>query len=374
LRKIITNNETKEVINTLLVDCNYLLKRSMSATGKSPDEYMVGRKNIGGIYQFMVTLRKYVKEFSINKVVLCWDGDNGGKMRYDIYPAYKANRTSKTWYSKTILSEAQINDLEKTRRSTLSQKIRIQQYCEELFIRQIEAEYIEADDIIAYYCTNYNKEEKIIIFTNDRDMCQLLENDNVNVFLDNKKTLINKDNYFLNFSHHYSNACLMKVVLGDTSDNIQGVSDCKEKTLMKHFPELRTQKLTYQYLMEKAQTINDSRAGSKPKLKPLLALTNLAKGIIKDFNGKMVEKGVELYKLNTRLVDLKQPMLNRNAIATIKTEAESVLSSEDRGSKNLMFLMNDDKFMSVFSGSFQSFVEPFYPVILKEKDLENKIN
>ena len=51
------------------------------------------------------------------------------------------------------------------------QKERVIQYCEELFIRQFKDEIIEADDGIAYYCSQIKEDEKVVIVTNDRDMC-----------------------------------------------------------------------------------------------------------------------------------------------------------------------------------------------------------
>ena len=52
---------------TLLVDSSYLLKRSFHG---AKDTYTNKFGHIGGLYQFMTTLRKLIKEHLINKVVL----------------------------------------------------------------------------------------------------------------------------------------------------------------------------------------------------------------------------------------------------------------------------------------------------------------
>ena len=56
--------------------------------------------------------------------------------------------------------------------SYLYQKSRIKQYLEEIFVRQVEMHDNEADDLIAYYC-KISKDEKIIIFSADKDLTQL---------------------------------------------------------------------------------------------------------------------------------------------------------------------------------------------------------
>jgi 5'-3' exonuclease len=370
LRQLLTNKPSAsgKKLKTLLVDSNFLLKRSIQATSKSQEYYTKGG-NMGGIYQFMVSLRKLVKDLKINKSVLMWDGENGGKLRYDIYRDYKANRENKTWYSMTTLSEAQIKDLERSKRSTLVQRICIQQYAEELYMRQVEVDIIEADDLIAYYCKLYHLEEDIIIFTNDRDMCQLLELDGVSIYMSNLKCLIDKNSYFLYFNHHFSNACLMKVILGDDADNIRGIHGAGEKTLLEHFPELKTEKLTYQHIVERAAQINKERVESKPKKKPLKVLTNIVNGTYYDKIKEVeVSMGEEFYILNNKLVNLDTPMLNREAVSALKDVATLPLTPEDRGSKNLLELFKRDSFLNLYKGTFVSFVEPFYPVVIQEQE------
>ena len=50
-------------------------------------------------------------------------------------------------------------------------------------------------------------------------------------------------------------------------------------------------------------------------------------------------------------------------------QLEAPLSPEDRGSKNLMKLMLEDEFLSVYGSTFSQYVEPFYTVIMNEKRL-----
>ena len=92
-----------------------------------------------------------------------------------MYPDYKIKRVNK-----------RMSD--EKRESLYTQKTRIQQYLEEVFIRQCEFKGYEADDCIAFYCLNNNKED-ITILTNDRDLTQLISS-NVNLKLLNNLNIV----------------------------------------------------------------------------------------------------------------------------------------------------------------------------------------
>jgi 5'-3' exonuclease len=369
--------------HTLLVDGNYLMKRSYDATEKDGKYHTRNGGHIGGIFAFMMSMRKLMTTTNCTKCIICWDGENGGKLRYNIYPEYKANRPGKQWHDKTILTDKQIAEMERTKKFMLPQRIRVQQYCDELFIRQIEIDEMEADDLIAYYCKEYHLEEKITIFTNDRDMCQLLSYQNVNIMLANLQKQgesglsINKNNYFMYFEHHYENACLIKTVCGDNSDNIKGIKGVKEKTLLKHFPEIKERIMDYTELLQRAEQLKDERKADKKK-GDLQAIEYMLEGrtTIKK-HGKIIDQvlGHGFYVINKQLTDLSQPMLTASAIQELRENAELPIKSDGRGSKNLIQMMNEDKFLNVYVyGGFADFVKPFYTVILTEKELEKVSN
>jgi 5'-3' exonuclease len=340
-------------LNTLLVDANYLLKRSMFG---AKHVYAKG-SHIGGIYSFLTTIRKLITENNINKVVLCWDGENSGKMRYYIYEGYKANRESKSWYNKITLTEKQIAREEKDK-SELYQRVRIQQYAEELFLRQIEVDEIEADDIIAYYCKYKEPEENVLIFTNDRDYFQLMDYINVSIYVDNLSRVIDKDIFFMFFQYHYSNSLTLKILCGDSSDNINGIEGLQEKTLLKYFPQLKERHVPATEIYAEAFKIKKERTENKKK--PLKVIENIV-------NGK------DILVRNKKLMDLKKPMMSQQAIEEYET-LYYPLSSEDRGSKNLLPMMNEDGFLDIFQSTFVNYVTPFYSVIMKEKEYYDNYN
>jgi len=336
-------------IRTLLIDGNFLLKRSFHG---SKDCYTKSFGFFGGVYGTLTMIRKLINLYQPKKIVIAWDGENGGIKRYLIDTAYKANRKNKKWSKKIELTEAQIKIEQEKDESILKNRKRIQAYAEELFIRQIEVDDIEGDDLIAQYCIDYNNKEEIFIYTNDRDFSQLLYL-NISIIFANIDEVINKVTYPTHFKHHYTNALAMKIICGDSSDNIKGISGIQEDTLLKHFPELKNETLTVRDICRKADEINKERVLNKKK--PLKALESLLNNI-------------DRLKINHKLINLSEPLLNEEAIEELN-QLEMPLSPDDRGSKNLYKMMIEDEFLTVYMGTFVDYIEPFYTVIMNEKKI-----
>lgn len=338
---------------TLLVDASYLLKRSFHGVKNGH----TSSGHIGGVYGFLTKIRKFIKDLKVNKVILVWDGENGGIHRHQLYHPYKSNRKDKTWYQPIELTQEEINrELDKDQ-SILFQRKRVQAYSEELFLRQIEVAEIEADDIIAEYCKRNHKREEIILYTNDKDFLQLLELD-IFIHLDSIGELIEAGNFFQYFKFFYKNALTMKILYGDDSDVIPGVNGLGEATLLKHFPELIDSEVKVRDICKKSVEINEQR--KKEKKKPIQALENITKNI-------------KQLKINHRLMNLNEPFLNEEALKELD-QLDLPLSDENRGTKNLYPLMVEDDFLSLYSnyGNFADYVQPFYTVVAQEKDLLKK--
>ena len=334
---------------TLLVDSSYLLKRSFHG---AKDTSTSAFGHIGGLYQFLTTLRMLIKQHMINKIVLVWDGEGGGIYRYRIDHLYKANRKTKEWHKRIEMTAAEIRREKAKDESILKQRKRVQAYAEELFLRQIEVDDIEADDLIAAYCLRYNNKEEIFLYSNDRDFAQLLDL-NITIIFPNISQPVNKTNYIMHFNHHYTNALVLKIICGDTGDNVKGVGGIGEDTLLEYFPELKFKHLSVREICKKADEMNQERV--KNKKKPLKALENLLNNI-------------ERLKTNFQLVNLREPMLNENAEKELFL-LEQPLSPEGRGHVNLLKMMNEDQFLSVYGSTFVQYVEPFYTVIMNEKQI-----
>jgi 5'-3' exonuclease len=336
-------------IRTLLVDGNYLMKRSQFGA-KNVMTNKFG--DIGILYSFYTTVRMLISKHLINKCILFFDGQNGGKLRFYISPAYKSNREDKEWHEKIELTEAEIEFEKEKKFSILKNKTRIKAYGEELFLREIECPEIEADDLIAEYCLKHNNLEELFIYSRDHDYAQLLDL-NIKIINPDFPQPIDKLNYSLFFKHHYTNALTIKIICGDDSDNVAGIDGIQEPTLLKYFPELKFKTLSVRDICKKADDLNKERVANKKK--PLKCFENLL-------------NNVDRLKLNYKLMNLRQPMLNEEAIEELK-QLELPLSPEDRGSKNLYKMMMEDEFLTIYKGTFVDYVQPFYTVIMNEKQL-----
>ena len=341
-------------IRTLLVDGSYLLKRSFHG---AKDIYTDEFGHLGGLYQFMTTTRKMIKEYMINKVIFVFDGEGSGIQRYRIDHTYKANRKTKEWHKKIEMSAAELRREKTKEESILKQRKRIQAYAEELFIRQIEVDDIEGDDLIAQYCLDHNNKEEIFLYSNDRDFAQLLDL-NITIIFPNISVPVTKTNYLMHFSHHYTNALTIKIICGDSADNISGVGGVKENTLLKHFPEIKYKPTTVREICIRADAINNERV--KNKQKPLKALTNITTNI-------------QRLLTNFKLINLREPMLNEEAHEELE-QLELPLSPEDRGSRNLYKMMIEDGFLKAYGSTYVNYVQPFYTVIMHEKQLLTEYN
>lgn len=345
---------------TLLIDGNYLLKRSFHNVSNN-------KLHDTTTYSFMVSLRKLIDAGNYHKVVVMWDGNNSGYYRYLDYPNYKANRETKSWFNKK-LDEKKLKYLNDNNQRVEAQKILIKNILENLYIRQLEIDKIEGDDLISCYCDTI-LEEKIDIFTNDRDMLQLIKNPNVSVIFSNKNskdvndkrvyTKYNQKNYQKIIPYHYKNIVLVKSLIGDTSDNIEKVPRVTIKYLMKEFPELKDQELTLDYMIEKI----------KNKKKLMVADKNL------------VNIDLEKQQLIYNLVNLNiNKYITEEIIEEVNIIKEGELSVYNkeknyfRGGNNLYALLSGTEvlrnYMSEnipFKDKYLHFITPFCKIIYHEQ-------
>lgn len=311
------NGEKREVIqNTLLVDGNALFKRSISG---AKGLYNKEGVHIGGVYQFLTTLRMLLVSEMYHRVYVFWDGNLSGKLRYDIYEPYKSNR-DKDYKNGTFIVDE----------SALYQLKLIWNYLNELCIRQLKDEIIEGDDFIAYYCLTKQKNEKITICTNDRDMSQLISDD-VRIFFIDLKEYVGKSNYSSYFRHNQENSVLLKTIAGDSSDMIKGIKGVKEPTLLTHFPELSERKVTLNEIITHAKKIQEERISAKQK--PLKAIQNIIDCVTDGV------QGTRMYEINEMLVNLKKPMMTDDGIRELELLKNGSLLPENREFKKVFKMM-----------------------------------
>jgi DNA polymerase-1 len=331
--------------NILIIDGNSLYKTGYHG---AKDEFNQKGEHIGGIYQFITMLRKFLNETLYQKVYVFWDGEYSGKLRFDIYSDYKISR-GKDYVNGTKPEED---------RDQIIERIKIQEYLEELFIRQLEHPIVEADDFIAYYCNKNKDIENITIVSGDRDLCQLI-NENVRIYLCDKKVYVNEENHNQFFKYHKSNTVLVKMISGDSSDSIKGVKGVGEPTLIKFFPDIATKKVELSEVINKCKELQDERLIEKKK--PLKSLNNIINGITDGVQGD------RLYDVNRCLIDLSAPLLTEDGKVSIDKLMSEEFCQENRSIKNAYLLMKRDGIDKLIKNYSIEYLIPFKKLIEREK-------
>tara|TARA_B100000287_G_scaffold433395_1_gene495004 strand:+ start:61 stop:1071 length:1011 start_codon:yes stop_codon:yes gene_type:complete len=329
---------------TLLVDGNSLLQLGFHGLKNFQDK----DSNLGAVFYFLNTIKKLIIDNQFNKVVVAWDGEKNYESRRKLYPSYKIKRSNK-----------RLTDEKKE--SLYTQKVRIQQYLEEIFIRQCEFKGHEADDCIAFYCKlNSENKEKIVILSNDRDLTQLVD-ENINLKLLNNSKIVKKGDK-IKFEKHIipvENIKLIKIICGDSSDDISGIKNVGIKTMINLVPELNHKKVNLEDFLHICK--NKYNEGNKN-----FRLKNIIKGITKEG-----ELGKSFFERNKTLVDLSTSLLPKKEKKEIKQLINENMDPEGRSYKNLLRMMMEDglfNFIGNSDESFLNFTQPFLVLTRIEKN------
>lgn len=326
---------------TLLVDGNNLLKIGFHGVR----DFFNKGEHVGGIWHFLNTLKRFLDENNYNKIVVFWDGETSSSQRRLLYPKYKLNR--KTSNPEDFKEE-----------SFLKQKQRVKEYLEEMFVRQLDVENSEADDLIAYYC-QISEDESKTIFSTDRDLTQLISKDVTIYSPITKRYYKNGDTIKIDQIEipHY-NVKTYKILTGDSSDNIDGIFYLGEKTFVKLFPEILEKEISFTDILTKGEELLKEQ-------KENVVLKNLLSGKTKE--GIF---GDEFFVINEKLVDLSKPLISEEGKELVRSYYSESLDPDGRGHRNLIRMMMDDgffKYLPKGDDSWVNFLKPFLKLSRKEK-------
>jgi DNA polymerase-1 len=327
------------VTKTLLIDGNNLLKIGFHGV----KDFFHEGKHVGGIWHFLNTTRRFIEEENFDKVVVFWDGEGSSLARKIIYPQYKENRKPGYDFKEESFYE---------------QKHRVKQYLEEMFVRQVDINNNEADDLIAYYCQIAN-DEIITIFSSDKDLTQLISQ-NVSIYSPSKRLTYKKGDFIklqeVEIPHY--NVKTYKIISGDKSDNIDGIYYLGEKTLVKLFPEMLDREVSFNDILTRAEVLLTEDKENK-------ILQNLLSG-----KTKSGIYGNEFFEINNKIVDLSNPLITEEGKEIVKLYYSETLDPEGRGHRNLIRMMMEDgffKFLPKHDEAWVNFVKPFMKLTRKEK-------
>ena len=380
-KKIIEANKLSDdkPFYTLLVDGNSLLEVAFNG-----DPRINSRgEHIGGVFQFLLQLKILLAKRDFDFIYVFWDGNNSGQRRFDIYPEYKGNR-DKTYKDDNISSDYYKNidnfckrvldrkpkpiDPEKLKRKEVFHTERkiIQEYLEELFVRQVMCDEIEGDDLVAYYCLHKKPNERIIIVSGDRDLTQLLDIDEfICMYIPVMKKFITPKNHIEELGYSQKNVLIKKMLCGDSSDNIKGIKGLGEKTFFELIPEAKDREVKLYEIIDRCKKLNEDRIQNK--LKPLKVYDNILNQVSDGIHNGNV------FEINKKIIDLKHPLLSRDAIDMIEDLMYAPIDGDGRSMSNLYkLIVRDDITELVDSDRFSTFFSTFNKSIDKEKKFYEK--
>lgn len=224
---------------TLVIDGLNTFIRSWSTAPNLNDN----GDHIGGIVGTLKSIGYAIRTINPTRVVIVFDGKNGSQSRKEIYDGYKSERGKNK--IKMRLNRAATVEMNPEEES-ISMKRQMSALGEILSTLPVSImiyDGIEADDVMAYIATTLKQEgEKVVLMSSDKDFLQLVNKD-VSVYSPSKKKIYTPEVVVEEFGIHPHNFINFRMIDGDKSDNVAGVSGLGIKTIIKSFPFLTEEKL-----------------------------------------------------------------------------------------------------------------------------------
>ena len=291
----------------LIVDGLNLYLRAFAVNGALNDNGVP----VGGLTGFLRSLAYAIREVNPTRVIIVYDGAGGSQRRRKIHPDYKSNRTP----GKRITRWDAFKNATEEKEAMKIQFSRLLDYLDFLPINVISIDKIEADDTIAYIAHTLMNED-VTIMSSDQDFLQLV-NDRITVWSPTKKKFYTPRMVMDDYGVPAHNFLMYKVLMGDKSDNIEGVKGLGPKKLPKIVPDLLTQNtLNLDFILEHAGK------GEEPMHK------------------RIVESETQL-KTNEELMDLKNPPISGELKLQITRLIEAPINLLSRNDFIIMY--NDDQ-------------------------------
>ena len=289
------NNDQRGVSDSILIvdGLNTFLRNFTMINHINPDGH-----HVGGLTGFLKSIGYAIKMIEPTKVVIVFDGAGGSNAKRNLYPEYKANRNKNRITNYSIFTSK-----EEESESINNQMARLIQYLQLLPVSMICVDGIEADDTIGYLATkleNYSACKEVHIMSADGDFLQLVS-DKISVYSPTKKKIYKPKDVLEEYSVSSTNFVNYKILMGDTSDNIPGVSGLGPKKLLKLFPDLATDRF-----MELPEIVMESERRASEHL----------------LYARVAERKHQLI-INDRLVNLRTIPLSDENIEQIQTNFKS---------------------------------------------------
>jgi DNA polymerase-1 len=293
--------------------------------------------HVGGLVGYLRSLGYAIKTFRPTRVILVFDGLGSTNNKKNLYPGYKANRSTSrvtNWdmfENKSDESEAMIN-----------QMTRLIQYLQQLPVTLVSIDKIEADDSIGLIAEHFEADplcKEVTIMSADKDFYQLVS-EKVQIYSPTKRKTYKVKDIIEEFNVHPNNFLLYKVILGDNSDNLPGVRGIGPKKAIKMFPLSDEQEHTLEDLISISENNLDA---------------NGMYGSVLEFKHQL--------NINYQLMNLREPNISDNDKDVIIGLMNEEINSLNLG--GFMVLYETDGLQNSIGNTHNWLAEVFGSLILK---------
>lgn len=343
-------------MKTLIINGSWLLKKEHYINFYVKNE--TTKEKVGGIYGFFDTLRKVILFVQPTKVVIAWNGFYEGKHKYDFYSPWLLKK-QEVWQKKEMYVIRDGNFLAGNKEDEafydiLRQEEIVKNICEDLYIRQIEEEYSESLDLVAYYTLiAKHEEESVYIMSKSHDFYQLID-ENVHCLIQNKEgfEIITHENFTKKNGYKVDNSLLINCFCGDGRGFVDGVKNISRKKIIHFFPFLAEDKYFYSQICEF-----------------IISQKNFEK---KKFYSSFLSSSDTL-KRNSRVLNMDRPFINKSAKKEIEKSLWHPLSI-DRDIKETRSEFEKIMIKTRININMEEFFSPFYRFSINEKEFNKQYN
>lgn len=327
----------------VLIDGNNLIFRSYYATAYR-GELLTNSKGLptNAIYAYVQMLIKIIVEEKPTHIMVAFD--KGKTFRHESYDDYKGGRNETPSELKVQIPYAK-------------------QITRAMGITVEELENYEADDIIGTYSKKI--ETEVLLVSSDRDLLQLIS-PNVKMKLLKMKDFIYYDekSFYEDYGIKPIEVIDLKALMGDSSDNIKGVTGIGEKTALKLIKEYHTIDNLYKNIDNLKGKIKENLLNDKESAYKSLELATIYLNVPIEVNlEKIVYKGSNEEELNSLLKELEFTSLFNKMKMKKNEEKLEIEIIEDTN-----FSLNEDYSLYLLSSNLSYFKSKTLGVAISTKD------
>jgi DNA polymerase I len=242
LDNIQENQETPTYERYMLIDGLNLFFRNFSTINAVNSN----GAHIGGLGGFFRSLGALIRQIQPTQIIMVFDGIGSSTSRKNIIPEYKSGRNVTR-----VTKHELFDNIDDEDEAKIGQIVRIIQYLKTLPVKTITLGNVEADDVIAYLSSTLPKHDndRVFIVSSDKDYLQLITRQ-VIVYRPVEREFYTEETVREKFNLDPHNFIIYKTLLGDASDALPGIKGLGAGKLFKLFPELSTQPVTFEDILE----------------------------------------------------------------------------------------------------------------------------